>query len=177
MDETTTSNGREPASSGEPNPKAVGRRIALARKEAGGMTQGDLAELLQISKRSVAAYESGAVLPLRHLDRIEAAVSKPKAWLLYGDEALAGPAAILGKLEELLDSIVQRLDRMSDRVEQLPHERAESPEAATAYESHGAAFVDDLNRLVELRYQEMIDDAEFAAAKAVLFGLDRRAGS
>src|SRR4029450_6846608 len=117
MGETTTSNGRDLALSTEPDRKAVGRRIALARKEAGGMTQRDLADRLQISKRSVAAYEAGAVLPLRHLGKIETAVSKPKAWLLYGDEAL--PKAILEKLEGMLDSIMESLDWMNDRVEQL----------------------------------------------------------
>jgi transcriptional regulator with XRE-family HTH domain len=173
MGETTTSNGRDLALSTEPDPKAVGRRIALARKEAGGMTQRDLADRLQISKRSVAAYEAGAVLPLRHLGKIETAVSKPKAWLLYGDEAL--PKAILEKLEGMLDSIMESLDRMNDRVEQLSHRREASLRGGEAHDGDRTALVDDLNRLVELRYQEMISEAEFAAAKALLLGLDRRA--
>ena len=175
MGETIRSNGRDLALNTEPDPKAVGRRIALARKEAGGMTQRDLADLLQISKRSVAAYEAGAVLPLRHLDKIETAVSKPKAWLLYGDEALPSPSAILEKLEGVLDSIMDSLDRMNDRVEELQHRHVGSLRGGEAHNSDGAALVDDLNRLVELRYQEMISEAEFAAAKALLFGLDRRA--
>ena len=37
-------------------------------------------------------------------------------------------------------------------------------------------MIDDLNRLVELRYQEMISEAEFVAAKALLFGLVRTEG-
>ena len=175
MGETTRSNGRDVALSIEPDPKAVGRRIALARKEAGGMTQRDLADLLQISKRSVAAYEAGAVLPLRHLGKIETAVSKPKAWLLYGDEALPNPNAILEKLEGVLDSIMESLDRMNDGVEQLTHRRAASLRGGEARNGNRAALVDALNRLVELRYQEMISEAEFAAAKALLFGLDRGA--
>jgi transcriptional regulator with XRE-family HTH domain len=175
MGERTRSNGRDLASSTEPDPKAVGRRIALARKEAGGMTQRDLAEVLQISTRSVAAYEAGAVLPLRHLDKIETAVSKPKAWLLYGNEALPNPSASLEKLEGMLDSITESLDRMNDRLEQLPHRRVESLRHGEGHGGNGAVLVDDLNRLVELRYQEMISEAEFAAAKALLFGLDRRA--
>jgi transcriptional regulator with XRE-family HTH domain len=174
MGETTTSNGRDLALSTEPDPKAVWRRIALARKEAGGMTQRDLADRLQISKRSVAAYEAGAVLPLRHLGKIETAVSKPKAWLLYGDEAL--PNAILEKLEGVLDSIMESLDWMNDRVEQLSHRHEASLRGGgEARDDDRTALVDDLNRLVELRYQEMISEAEFAAAKALLLGLDRRA--
>ena len=174
MTEKRRSNGGDPAR-GEPDPKAVGRRIAVARKEAGGMTQGELADVLQVSKRSVAAYEAGAVLPFRYLGRIETAVSKPKAWLLYGDEALPDPNAILAKLDGVLDEIVTRLDGLEDRVELLPVRSEASSRDGEAHAGGGAALIDDLNRLVELRYQEMISDAEFAAAKALLFGLDHRA--
>ena len=170
MTETTRRNGGEPARS-EPDPRAVGKRIAIARKEAGGMTQGELADALQVSKRSVAAYEAGAVLPLRHLGRIETAVSKPKAWLLYGDEALPNPSALLARLDGVLDEIAKRMDALDDRVDRLP-----APRDGDTHRGDGAALVDDLNRLVELRYQEMISEAEFAAAKALLFGLDRTAG-
>lgn len=174
MGERMTSNGRDLALVTEPDPKAVGRRIALARKEAGGMTQRDLADRLQISKSSVAAYEAGAVLPLRHLAKIETAVSKPKAWLLYGDEAL--PNAILEEVEGVLDSIMENLDRLNHRVEQLSRRREASLRGGgEAHDGDRSALVDDLNRLVELRYQEMISEAEFAAAKAILFGLDRKA--
>ena len=170
MTETKRRNGGEPARS-EPDPRAVGKRIAIARKEAGGMTQGELADALQVSKRSVAAYEAGAVLPLRHLGRIETALSKPKAWLLYGDEALPNPSALLARLDGVLDEIAKRMDALDDRVDRLP-----APRDGDTHRGDGAARVDDLNRLVELRYQEMISEAEFAAAKALLFGLDRTAG-
>ena len=174
MTEKTRSNGGEPAGS-EPDPRAVGRRIAIARKEAGGMTQGELADALQVSKRSVAAYEAGAVLPFRYLGRIETAVAKPKAWLLYGDEALPNPNAILAKLDGVLDEIVKRLDGLDDRVERLPRPEA-SARDGEVHSGDGAALIDDLNRLVELRYQEMISEAEFVAAKALLFGLERSSG-
>jgi len=157
MTEKARTNGGDPARS-EPDPRAVGRRIAIARKEAGGMTQGELADALQVSKRSVAAYESGAVLPFRYLGRIETAVSKPTAWLLYGDEALPSPSSILAKLDGVLDEIVKRLEGLE------------------AHAGEGADLIDDLNRLVELRYQEMISETEFVAAKALLFGLGRTAG-
>ena len=140
------------------------------------MTQRELAEALQVSKRSVAAYEAGAVLPFRYLGRIETAVSKPKAWLLYGDDALPNPNAILARLDGVLDEIVRRLDGLENGVEQLPGRREASPRDGEAHASEGEAVIDDLNRLVELRYQEMISEAEFVAAKAVLFGLGRAAG-
>ena len=169
-----TSNGRDAASSHDPNPRAVGRRIARARKDAGGMTQRQLANLLQVSERSVAAYEAGAVLPFKYLGKIEAAVDKPKAWLLYGDEALPDAGGLVEELERVRDSIVERLDRMDDRLEQLPPD--EPSPRGVADGRDGAGLVDALDRLVELRYQDMISEAEFAAAKALLFGLDRPAG-
>lgn len=168
-----TSNGREAASSNDPNPRAVGRRIARARKDAGGMTQRELADRLQVSERSIAAYEAGAVLPFKYLGKIEAAVDKPKAWLLYGDEALPDARGLSEELERVSESIMARLDRMEGRLEQLPPDDVSSRGARDARD--GAGVVDALDRLVELRYQEMISEAEFAAAKALLFGLDRPA--
>lgn len=165
-----TRNGRDAASSHDPNPRAVGRRIARARRDAGGMTQRELANLLQVSERSVAAYEAGTVLPFKYLGKIEAAVDKPRAWLLYGDEALPD-AGVVEELERVRESIAERLDRMDERLERLPPD--EAPPRRSADARDGAGLVDALDRLVELRYQEMISEAEFAAAKALLFGLDR----
>ena len=170
------SNGREPASGSEPDPKAVGRRIARARKDAGGMTQRDLANVLQVSERSVAAYEAGAVLPFKYLGMIEAAVAKPKAWLLYGDDALPDARGIVEELKRARDLIMEELDRIDGRLEHLPDGGATALPPVQPHALNGRGLVDDLNRLVELRYQEMITEAEFAAAKALLFGIARPAG-
>ena len=138
------------------------------------MTQRELANLLQVSERSVAAYEAGAVLPFKYLGKIEAAVDKPKAWLLYGDEALPDAGGLVEELERVRESIAERLDRMDERLERVPTDEASVRRSADARD--GAGLVDALDRLVELRYQDMISDAEFAAAKALLFGIDRPAG-
>jgi transcriptional regulator with XRE-family HTH domain len=175
MEEETMNNGSNPPPSGMPDAKAVGRRIALARKEAGGMTQRDLADRLQVTQRTVVAYEAGQVVPFKHLDKIETAVSKPTGWLLYGDEALPNPTAILDKLDSVSVLLSEKLGQLNDRLEQL-RQGAAALEARDGRDGRGDV-VDDLNRLVELRYQDMVTEAEFAAAKALLFGLDRGSGT
>jgi len=46
--------------------KRIGERITRARRES-GLTQRDLADQLGITTRSVQNYESGAIVPWRHL--------------------------------------------------------------------------------------------------------------
>lgn len=64
----------------------VGRRIAQARKEfdGKGMKQRELADLLGVSERSVAAYESGEVIPYRFIRELEQYLGRPAAWILHG---------------------------------------------------------------------------------------------
>ena len=83
--------------------REIGRRIALARREAGGMTQRELSDLLGVTERSIAAYEAGDVIPYRLMKRLEAVTNRPASWILYGDSA--GSA-----IEVLLREIIERLD-------------------------------------------------------------------
>jgi len=82
----------------------IGKRIKLARKESGGMTQRELGDLLGVTERSIAGYEAGEVIPYRFLRQLESALNRPAAWILYGDD-VAPPAAtqetILFKLDEI----------------------------------------------------------------------------
>jgi transcriptional regulator with XRE-family HTH domain len=64
--------------------KRIGERITRARRES-GLTQRELAEQLGITTRSVQNYESGAIVPWRHLSRIEVLTRKRAGWLLRGD--------------------------------------------------------------------------------------------
>src|SRR5919198_2114497 len=86
--------------------RAVGRRIARARYEAGWMTQKTLAELLCVCKRSVQAYEAGTTIPYRHLHRLADIFERPASWFLYGEEPAEGEAAAADREEE----IIKRLD-------------------------------------------------------------------
>ena len=120
----------------EVDAKEVGQRLARARQDA-GMTQKELGNLVGVTQRSVANWESGRVVPYRHLPVIEAAVGRPAASLLYSDDGTRR-SGVLGHRNGARD------------------------------------FLEGLERLVELRYQEMISEEEFAAAKALLLGLDAK---
>jgi transcriptional regulator with XRE-family HTH domain len=67
----------------------VSKRIAQARKEAEGMTQRELADLLGVTERSVAAYESGEVIPYRFMRDLEKFLNRPAGWFLHGDGAIS----------------------------------------------------------------------------------------
>lgn len=67
--------------------REIGERIAQARREAGGMTQEQLAELLNVSARSVQDYESGVTVPWKHMHALTRIFTRPLEWFLHGDEA------------------------------------------------------------------------------------------
>ena len=143
------------SSAAEVDAKAVGQRLARARKDA-GMTQKELGNLVGVTQRSVANWESGKVVPYRHLRLIEAAVGRPAASLLYDDEARMEAGAIVDELRDLRDVLRQAARR------------------AAVLGRQSGGFLEALERLVELRYQEMITEEEFGAAKALLLGLDAK---
>jgi transcriptional regulator with XRE-family HTH domain len=112
--------------------KEIGRRIALARKEAGAMTQNQLAGLLNVSARSVQDYEHGITVPWRHFDRLEQIFpGKSLAWFLHGerepptraeedrDRSFRQHEELLQRLDDLRE--VQRviMSRL-DQLERLP---------------------------------------------------------
>jgi len=78
----------------------IGSRIAQARKETGGMTQRELAELIGVTERSIAAYEAGDVVPYRFLRDLERVLGVEAAWLLHGDEVMK--TAESRQLDEML---------------------------------------------------------------------------
>lgn len=89
----------------------IGARIAQARKEAGGMTQDELADLLGVSMRSVQNYEAGEVVPWRHFELLGEIFNRSLSWFLHG---LAEPehteSAQLADLLARLEAIVVRLE-------------------------------------------------------------------
>jgi transcriptional regulator with XRE-family HTH domain len=106
----------------------IGRRIAMARREADGMTQRELADLLGVTERSVASYEAGDVVPYRFMRELEAAFGTPTAWILYGDDAT--PAETRAIIADV-DSMKEKVDRILELVETLVR-RDEHAEMATA---------------------------------------------
>ena len=59
----------------------VGARIAEARRHA-GLTQQSLAKQLGVTRRSIQAYEAGAVIPYKRLDHLAELLDRPASWLL-----------------------------------------------------------------------------------------------
>jgi transcriptional regulator with XRE-family HTH domain len=66
--------------------QAIGARIAQARREANGMTQETLGDLIGLSKRSVQDYEAGATIPWKHLREMARVLDKHVDWFLRGIE-------------------------------------------------------------------------------------------
>jgi transcriptional regulator with XRE-family HTH domain len=92
----------------------IGARIKFARREA-GLTQKRLAELIEVTPRTIQGYEAGTIDVYRKLHRIAAVVERPVSWFQYGDadlnetflrqivnEELREVREILGRLEALL---------------------------------------------------------------------------
>lgn len=102
-------------------PEDIGARIAAARKEA-GLTQEELADLVGVSTRSLQGYESGAVIPYRHMAKIADVAQRPVAWLLHGDEAEdeATNSERLARIEAQLAEIRGLLARAAGQDEDPP---------------------------------------------------------
>jgi len=108
-------------------------RIREGRKAA-GLTQKELAAALRLSVRSVQNYESGAIVPYRHLRAIESILGKPHGWLLDGD-GYASSASVeelhhavkvhSAMLREQLELLERNLERLRDlRVEGAQRRRS-----------------------------------------------------
>lgn len=99
--------------------REIGARIAQARREADAMTQDELADALNISKRSVQEYEAGNTIPWKHFSRLEEIFGKPLSWFLHGEEE-ATPPSDAGQLEALLqaeEENARRLDALEGRAD------------------------------------------------------------
>jgi PAS domain S-box-containing protein len=87
----------------------IGARIAEARKRA-GLTQHSLATHLGVTRRSIQAYEAGAVIPYKHLDRLGELLDRSPSWLLTGERSEATAAAPIRDLRgELRDALHEEL--------------------------------------------------------------------
>jgi transcriptional regulator with XRE-family HTH domain len=98
--------------------KEIGRRIALARNETGGMTQVQLAELLNVSARSVQDYEHGVTVPWRYFERLEEITGRPLRWFLHGEER---PSVRV--VDEYQDLATRRHDELTRRLDELREEQ------------------------------------------------------
>lgn len=97
--------------------REIGERIALARKEADGMTQRELADLIGVTERSVAAYEAGDVIPYRFMRQLEQLLNRPASWLLYGEHGQTSDEAI-AKLQRQQDEMSKQLAELLELMRQ-----------------------------------------------------------
>jgi transcriptional regulator with XRE-family HTH domain len=76
--------------SGPPSERktALGERIALARRRA-GLTQKELADILEVATKTVQAWERGKSDPYRRLGDLERLLGVNRDWLLTDSIALA----------------------------------------------------------------------------------------
>jgi transcriptional regulator with XRE-family HTH domain len=101
--------------------KRIGSRVRQARLET-GLTQAELAEQLGITTRSVQNYESGAIVPWRHLSRIEVLTRKRSGWLLRGEDGgelqvvLADLQRVMEQHQQLLQTHISALQRNTERL-------------------------------------------------------------
>jgi len=97
------------------DPDGIRARIRQARKEA-GLTQEQLAELIEKHKRTVENYERVRVPDYRELNKIARVLNRPIEWFLHGDvpadDALAEVSAKLDDLRQAVDGIDRKLDEL-----------------------------------------------------------------
>ncbi len=97
----------------------IGTRIAQARKEAGGMSQVELAGLIGVSERSLQLYEAGETIPYRWMKDLERVLQRPVAWFLHGDAGMVVRGEERAKLEELEGLVKQVLAELHQLREEV----------------------------------------------------------
>jgi transcriptional regulator with XRE-family HTH domain len=66
------------------DPEDIAARLRQVRDEA-GLTQEEMGDLVGVSTRSWQGYESGAVVPYKHIRRIAEVTNRSPGWLLHGE--------------------------------------------------------------------------------------------
>jgi len=94
--------------------RRIGSRITQARRER-GLTQRELAEELGVTPRSIQNYESGTIVPWRHLGRIELVTRKRAGWLLRDDEG----GALIDTVSTLLEAMERHHALLRDHLRVL----------------------------------------------------------
>ena len=94
--------------------KEIGARIALARKEAGGLTQEQLGDLINVTMRSVQNYESGGTIPWKHFQALSRVLDKPVEWFIHGEREDPDATA-----EARHDELLAQLRELHSRLDKL----------------------------------------------------------
>ena len=105
--------------------REVGARIAEARRHA-GLTQRELAGMLDVTVRTVQNYEAGVAVPYRHLRTIESLGHKRPGWILDGgdnDDLLATIWALHDAMERHHELMLSQLEEMRQHTTRLRAQR------------------------------------------------------
>lgn len=84
---------------------AISRRLREARRES-GLTQQQLADLLEVHVRTIENYERGQI-NYRVVGSLAAAVGRRVEWLLHGDQAGEPVPATLEPISELRAEVAE----------------------------------------------------------------------
>ena len=98
--------------------RTVGARVNRLRREQ-GLTQGQLAEQLGVTVRTIQNYESGRIVPYRHFRALEELGHVRRGWLLDGESGAGIGADLLPLLDALNTELVRNQAVMLERLEDL----------------------------------------------------------
>jgi transcriptional regulator with XRE-family HTH domain len=100
------------------DPGAIQSRIRQARKEA-GLTQQELADLIERHKRTIENYERVRVPDWSELAKIARVLDRPVEWFLHGDrnDDEGDLAALLQEVRDEIAAAVAAVDRKLDQLD------------------------------------------------------------
>lgn len=99
----------------------IGSRIAQARQDA-GLSQAQLADILDVTPRMVQHYESGTSIPYKHFDRLEQLFDVSLGWLMYGESFGRGqvsPGVDADLIASNHDAVMAKLEEIGEHVRAL----------------------------------------------------------
>jgi transcriptional regulator with XRE-family HTH domain len=103
----------------------IGERIKQARNEK-GLRQEDLADLINVSTRTIQGYELGETNQYRRLKVISEVLGRPVEWFLHGDLEQTDPATIVAIRDELA-AVRSQVERNTALLEALLAGREPDP--------------------------------------------------
>jgi transcriptional regulator with XRE-family HTH domain len=105
------------------DPDGIRRRIREARRAA-GLTQEELADLLEVHKRTVENYERIRTPDYAALNRVAAVLGRPVEWFLHGEvpdeENVDRISQLEARVEEAVALSQKILERLSEPPESQP---------------------------------------------------------
>ena len=106
----------------------IGERIKEARREA-GFTQDELADLLEVTTRTVQAWEAGDNIPYRSLSKLAEVLNREVGWFLHGDES---EPTNEDRLRRIVQEVLEGVRETMARIEDLLHEEQPRRRRATS---------------------------------------------